>query len=123
MVPEDSLERLEELPGALLGPLGALLGRSWGALGVFLERSAALWGRSGALLERSRQLLESVRAPPQRQRMILARFCSLRALIFDLLGSILRANFQATCERVVNSATTLGQVANLQLNKPPSPNL
>ena len=35
MVPEGSTERLEELPGALPGGLGALLGRSRSALGVF----------------------------------------------------------------------------------------
>ena len=35
--------------GALLGALGALLGRSWGALGALLERSWALLGVPGRL--------------------------------------------------------------------------
>ena len=49
MVPEDSLERLEELPGALLGPLETLLGRSWRVLGTLSGALGTLWGPVGAL--------------------------------------------------------------------------
>ena len=53
MVPEDSLERLEELPGGTPGPswgaFGTLLGRSWRVLGTLSGALGTLWGPVGAL--------------------------------------------------------------------------